>query len=64
MDIRKLCNNIKVDCLELIKQKNVDLEELSFELGVSLNKFIDLFKNNEDEYLFYFKTYNLLIEWC
>ena len=32
--------NIKADCMNLIKEKDISLEELSFALGISSREFI------------------------
>ena len=36
--------NIKADCMNLIKEKDISLEELSFALGISSREFISNFQ--------------------
>lgn len=54
---------IKVECLNMIKEKNVDLYELSFELGISLEQFVKNFQSRTKDFSFYLRTYNILLEW-
>ena len=55
----KICQ----ECLSLITSKNVDIDELSFQLGVSKERFMKYFNKPSYDLTFYLKTYNLLIEW-
>ena len=32
--LSQLCENIREDCLELMRNKDVDIDEISFQLGV------------------------------
>ena len=47
----ELFYSIRNDCLRLISSKNVNLDDLSFNIGCSTEKLI------------YFKIYNTLVEW-
>mgnify|MGYP001851297068 CR=1 FL=1 len=55
--------NIKTDCMNLIKEKDVSLEELSFALGISSREFISNFQARIKDFSFYLETYRILIEW-
>ena len=55
--------NIKTDCMNLIKEKDVSLEELSFALGISSKEFISNFQARIKDFSFYLETYRILIEW-
>lgn len=55
--------NIKTDCINLIKEKDISLEELSFALGISSREFISNFQARIKDFSFYLETYRILIEW-
>lgn len=55
--------NIKTDCMDLIKEKDVSLEELSFALGISSREFISNFQARIKDFSFYLETYRILMEW-
>ena len=59
----KLFMDIKNSCLELIYQKNIDIEELCFKLGVSVVDFINRFHTRDKDFSFYLATYNYLLDW-
>lgn len=58
-----LFNNIVKDSLELIKEKNVDLDELAFRVGISTNKLKESLTSRDEDFSIYFRTYNLLLNW-
>lgn len=53
---------IKEECKELLLVKNIDLEELSFKLGISPKDFLLKFKNTKD-FTFFLETYHVLLDW-
>lgn len=55
--------NIKNDCMTLIKEKDISLEEISFALGISSREFISNFQTRIKDFSFYLETYRILIEW-
>ena len=55
--------NIKNDCMNLIREKDVSLEEISFALGISSREFISNFQARIKDFSFYLETYRILIEW-
>ena len=55
--------NIKTDCMEKKKKKDVSLEELSFALGISSREFISNFQARIKDFSFYLETYRILMEW-
>ena len=59
----EIVNNIKNDCLALILKKNINLYDLSFELGISYNEFINIMNNRKKDLTIYLNLYNLLLEW-
>ena len=58
-----LFNQIKNECLNLISKKKVDLDDLSFALGMDKDKMCDLFKNKNEDFSIYLKMYDVLVEW-
>lgn len=58
-----LFNNIVKDSLELIKAKNVDLDELAFKIGISTEKLRESLLSRNEDFSIYFRTYNLLLNW-
>ena len=48
-----LFNQIKNECLDLISKKKVDLDDLSFALGMNKEKMYDLFKNRKSHALIF-----------
>lgn len=61
--LEKTFLEIKVECLNMIKEKNVDLYELSFELGISLEQLVKNFQSRINDFSFYLRTYNILLDW-
>ncbi len=53
---------IRSDCLTLIQDKKIDMEDLAFDLGLSLNEFISRFQRRHSDFSFYLRTYRLLME--
>ena len=49
--------------MNLIKEKDISLEELSFALGISSREFISNFQARIKDFSFYLETYRILIEW-
>lgn len=58
-----LFNQIKNDCLSLISKKKVDLDDLSFKLGINKEKIYDLFENKNEDFSIYLKMYDVLTQW-
>lgn len=58
-----LFNQIKNECLSLISKKKIDLDDLSFALGMDKDKMYDLFKNKNEDFSLYLKMYDVLVEW-
>ena len=53
---------IRKDCIDLINNKNIDIDDLIFKLGISTNKFIDILTNRNKDFTIYLKMYNTLLE--
>lgn len=58
----KMFINIRKDCIDLINNKNIDIDDLIFKLGISTNKFIDILTNRNKDFTIYLKMYNTLLE--
>ena len=58
-----LFNLIKMDCINLINKKNVDIEDLAFDLGISKEQLIKVFNEKCEDFTIYLKAYNILSEW-
>ena len=62
-ELDNLFLNIKNDCMTLIREKDISLEELSFTLGISSREFISNFQVRSKDFSFYLETYRILMEW-
>ena len=58
----KMFINIRKDCIDLINNKNIDIDDLIFKLGISTNKFIDILTNRNKDFTIYLRMYNTLLE--
>ena len=58
----KMFENIRKDCIDLINNKNIDIDDLTFKLGISTNKFIDILTNRNKDFTIYLRMYNTLLE--
>lgn len=61
--IDKLFLSIKNDCLKLITLKRVDLQDLSFKMGFSLDDLVGYILKRSSDFSIYMKMYELLLEW-
>ncbi len=62
-DLDALYIDMKNQCLKMIEEKNVDIEELAFCLGITLDDFIAKFRVRDKDFSLYLKTYDLLLGW-
>lgn len=61
--LNNLFLNIRDSIFRLIQQKNVDVDILAFNLGISRQNLIDNFNNRIDDFTFYLQTLSLLENW-
>ena len=61
--LNNLYLNIKNSIFRLIEEKNVDVDILSFNLGIDRNAFINNFSNRIKDFTFYLQTLSLLENW-
>ena len=59
----KLFYAIRNDCIELIKEKKVDPNELSFALGCNLDTLSNILNNRIEDFSIYLKLYDILLVW-
>ncbi len=62
-NLDELYAQIVKDSIKLIKEKKVDIGQLSFELGISVKELYNTFTKKSDDFSIYFKIYDTLIEW-
>ncbi len=61
--LNNLFLDIKNKTLNLIKEKNIDIDVLSFKLGIDSDKLISNYTNRIDDFSFYLKTLELVTNW-
>jgi len=61
-ELESIFLNIRNDCLNLIREKDIDIDDLTFKLGISVNTFIDVLNNRNKDFKIYLKLYNTLLE--
>lgn len=54
--------NIKEDCIKLMKEKNINIEDLTFKLGITKDKLIEILSIRNKDIKIYLKMYNTLLE--
>ena len=54
---------IKERIFELISQKNVNIDALTFDLGINRDTFINNFAKRIEDFTFYLQTLSLLENW-
>ena len=59
----ELFESIRNDCLKLIDNKKVDLDELSFVLGCNQEELTNILINKDEDFSVYLKLYDVLVEW-
>lgn len=58
-----LYNKIVKESLDLIKSKNIDLDELAFKIGISSDRLKKSLLSRDEDFSIYFRTYDLLLDW-
>ncbi len=62
-NLNELFIQIRNECLEIISTKNVDVDELSFQMGMSSKTLYDFLKNKDEDFSIYLKLYEVLLGW-
>jgi hypothetical protein len=55
--------DVKQRIFELIEEKNIDVDLLSFDLGIDRISFIENMSKIDDNYEFYLRTLELVEKW-
>ncbi len=62
-ELNDMFQNIRGVVYKLIQEKNVDVDELAFSLGIGREAFIRNFSARIDDFTFYLQTLSLLEHW-
>ena len=61
--LNSLFISLRSNIFQLINEKNIDIDILSFDLGISRQTFIDNFKSRIEDFTFYLQTLSLIENW-
>ena len=61
--LNSLFYDIKDTIIRLIQKKNIDIDILAFNLGISRNTFIENFNKRIDDFTFYLQALSILESW-
>lgn len=61
--LNKLFLNIRNAIFRIIQVKQVDIDDLTFNLGISRNEFVENFSKRINDFPFYLQTLSLLENW-
>ena len=61
--LNNLFFHIRESIFRLIQEKNVDVDVLAFDLGISRKTFVENFSKRIDDFTFYLQTLSLLENW-
>ena len=61
--LNNLFFHIRENIFKLIQEKNVDVDALAFDLGISRQNLIDNFNQRVEDFTFYLQTLSLLENW-
>ena len=62
-EIIALYNNIKRDIIDIITEKEIDINALAFDLGIDTDTFINKLSNPSEDFCFYLQTLSLVENW-
>ena len=62
-ELDNLFYNIKNTIFNIINEKNIDIELLSFDLGIDSTTFISNFSKRINDFTFYLQTLSLVENW-
>ena len=58
-----LFEEIKNECIKIIEDRNIDIDELSHEMGCDAKTLLKFLEKREADFSVYLKLYDILIEW-
>ncbi len=61
--LNNLFLSIRDSIFRLMQEKDIDIDILAFDLGVSRQTFTDNFTKRNDDFTFYLQTLSLLEKW-
>ncbi|MBR4177747.1 MAG: hypothetical protein IKR57_00170 [Bacilli bacterium] len=59
----ELFDEIKNECLNIIEKENVNMDDLSFELGCDTKTLLSFLKKRNADFSIYLKLYDVLVDW-
>lgn len=62
-DLNELYLQIRNECLQIIFKKNVDIDELSFQMGMTQSALYKVLNNKNEDFSVYLKLYEVLLGW-
>ena len=62
-NLDELYLQIRNECLQIIFKKNVDIDELSFRMGMNQNTLFNILNNKDEDFSIYLKLYEVLLGW-
>ncbi len=62
-NLNELFTQIRNECLEIIDKKNVNVDELSFQMGINSRTLYNVLKNKNEDFSIYLKLYEVLLGW-
>ena len=62
-DLDELYAEIKGECIKLIYDKNVDMQELSYRVGLDTSHLYTILNSNDQDFSLYLKLYEVLLGW-
>ena len=61
--LNELYLEIKKECLKIINKNKIDINELSFRMGISTNTLYNVLNEKNKDFSIYLKLYEVLLGW-
>ncbi len=62
-NLNELYIQIRNECLQIIFKKNIDIDELSFRMGMNQSTLYQVLNNKNEDFSIYLKLYEVLLGW-
>ncbi len=62
-NLNELFKQIRNECLQIIYKKNVDIDELSFKMGINTGTLYKILEDKIEDFSIYLKLYEVLLGW-